>query len=514
MTAMRRSLLLMILLAAAVVPLTLLLQQAGRETAVPRWHQHLEQPSEEALGPCPRCGGEAELCTHLPVINVETGGQTIPGRPVREEGADTTSYQAGDHGETEILVSYSTVSEAGVWHHPDDEPTHTGTALFRYRGNSSRYFTKGSYRMRLVKDDGEQKRKQGLLGMPAGTDWALYGPFLDKTLLRNYMWMNLSAEVMGTWTPEVRFCELMLDGEYQGVYVLMEMIDVDANRLSLTEYRSGDPVCSYLVLIGSRSRLERSLDNFCYYTYQMEIGNDLRAEVLYPRTSSLSQQVLEYIQADFSEAERMLFSSDLVDGTGAWKSGINMDSFVNYYILMEFLAVNDMFGNSTYLYRDVRGKLSIGPVWDYNNVLNNFFHPMPERAFLLSQRGWYSRLMMDQEFVERVIRRYRELRRGVLSEEHLLAYEEAVEAWLGSAIGRNYTVWGYTFDPEQVSANEHRLPAAGSGDTLRDVNPDSYRQAVEWMLDYMVDRGRWMYENIETLRQYSHPSRFATQLLE
>ena len=293
---MRRSLLLMILLAAAVVPLTLLLQQAGRETAVPRWHQHLEQPSEEALGPCPRCGGEAELCTHLPVINVETGGQTIPGRPVREEGADTTSYQAGDHGETEILVSYSTVSEAGVWHHPDDEPTHTGTALFRYRGNSSRYFTKGSYRMRLVKDDGEQKRKQGLLGMPAGTDWALYGPFLDKTLLRNYMWMNLSAEVMGTWTPEVRFCELMLDGEYQGVYVLMEMIDVDANRLSLTEYRSGDPVCSYLVLIGSRSRLERSLDNFCYYTYQMEIGNDLRAEVLYPGASSLSQQVLEYIQ--------------------------------------------------------------------------------------------------------------------------------------------------------------------------------------------------------------------------
>lgn len=511
---MRRGLLIMILLAAAVVPLSLLLQQAGRETAAPRCHQHLTQPSEEELGPCPRCGGEETLCTHLPVINVETGGQTIPGRPIRNAADSITSYQTGDHGETEIVVSYSTVSEAGVWHHPDDEPTLTGTALFRFRGNSSRYFTKGSYRMRLVKDDGEQKRKQGLLGMPAGTDWALYGPFLDKTLLRNYMCMNLSAEVMGTWTPEVRFCELMLDGEYQGVYVLMEMIDVDANRLSLTEYRSGDPVCSYLVLIGSRSKLERSLDNFCYYTYQMEIGRDLRAEVLYPRTSSLSQQVLEYIQADFSEVERMLFSSDLVDGTSAWKSEINMDSFVNYYILMEFLAVNDMFGNSTYLYRDVRGKLSIGPVWDYNNVLDNFFHPMPARSFLLSQRGWYSRLMMDREFVERVIRRYRELRRGVLSEEHLLAYEKAVETWLGSAIARNYTVWGYTFDPEQVSAYERRFPAAGSGDTLQDVNPDSYRQAVEWMLDYMVNRGRWMDEHIETLRQYSHPSRFATQVLE
>ena len=170
---MRRGLLIMILLAAAVVPLSLLLQQAGRETAAPRYHQHLTQPSEEELGPCPRCGGEETLCTHLPVINVETGGQTIPGRPIRDAADSITSYQTGDHGEAEIVVSYSTVSEAGVWHHPDDEPTLTGTALFRFRGNSSRYFTKGSYRMRLVKDDGEQKRKQGLLGMPAGTDWAL-----------------------------------------------------------------------------------------------------------------------------------------------------------------------------------------------------------------------------------------------------------------------------------------------------------------------------------------------------
>ncbi len=48
---------------------------------------------------------------------------------------------------------------------------------------------------------------------------------------------------------------------------------------------------------------------------------------------------------------------------------------------------------------------------------------------------------------------------------------------------------------------------------MRDVNPSSYEEAVEWMMDYIVDRGRWMDEHIESLRQYCHPSRFANQML-
>ena len=54
---------------------------------------------------------------------------------------------------------------------------------------------------------------------------------------------------------------------------------------------------------------------------------------------------------------------------------------------------------------------------------------------MLSQRGWYAKLTQDREFVEQVISRYRQLRRGVLSEERLVAYEKEIEAWLGSAVG-------------------------------------------------------------------------------
>ena len=124
---------------------------------------------------------------------------------------------------------------------------------------------------------------------------------------------------------------------------------------------------------------------------------------------------------------------------------------MNYYLVMELLANNDTFSASTYLYRDVRGKLHIGPVWDFNNALDNFIVPMPRRGFLLSQRGWFAQLMADEDFVERVIARWRELRSGILSDGALDAYIDGTVAWLGSAVDRNFEVWGWSFDPDQLS---------------------------------------------------------------
>lgn len=512
MTAMRRGIIAMAGMAVCVLLLSVFFQDLGGQAGVLRYQQHREQPSEEALGPCGACGGAGTLCTHLPIIHIETGGQTIPGRPYEGPDGVTAGYYTGDFGEEEILVRFSTISEEGVWHHGDDAPTEEGTALFRYRGNSSRWFTKGNFRLRTVEeDDPLTARRLGLLGMKAGKEWALHGPFLDKTLMRNYMCMNLSAEVMGTWVPDTRFCEVILDGEYQGVYLLMETIGVEENRLDLREYEPGDPVLSYLVRIEPYTNPGKVLDNFSHYSYRMEPGRHL--ELLYPGVANQTRQVREYVQADYNEAERMLYSVEMLDGSGSWQQELDMESFVNYYILMEFFGINDTFGASTYFYRDARGKLAIGPVWDYNNAFDNFLRPISSQEFLLSQRGWYAKLTQDREFVEQVISRYRQLRRGVLSEERLVAYEKEIEAWLGNAVDRNFSVWGWTFDPEQLSSRERQRPDPATGETLQEANPSSYKEAVAWMMDYIIGRGRWMDEHIESLRQYCHPSRFANQML-
>ena len=480
-----------------------------------RYHQHLEQPDAAALGTCPVCGGKESLCTHLPLLSINTGGQKIPGSPIRDDTGATTGYETSADGAEEILVSIDIRDREGTYHHMKDDPDETLAALFRIRGNSSRGFSKKNYRINLVDaDHPEQNNPQPLLGMPEGTEWALHGPFLDKTLIRNYMWMNLSAQVMG-YAPNVRFCEVILDGQYQGLYVLMETIRMAPQRISLTKYEEGNPVFSYMVRLEPFYNEAKQIDNFTFYTMRMESGTGV--ELLYPGTDSQTAAVKKYVQQDFSFIERYLYSRPMARDPDSCWDYLDLDSFVDYYILQEFLAVSDSFSASTYFYKDVRGKLHIGPVWDYNNALNNFFHDLPETGYFLAQKGWFSQLMKSPRFVERVIRRYHALREDVLSYEYIRQYTDDVIRWLGSAIERNYEVWGYSFDPALLSPYERRTPSPHLSDqteTIETLNPHSFEEAVEWMLDYTYERGKWMDEYIETLRQYCHTSKNAGDMTD
>lgn len=475
-----------------------------------RYHQHLE--AAVPSGPC-TCDG-SELCTHLPIIRIDTDGQYIPGEIIFAENGETVlGYTTADDGSPEIAVTIETIEGEGQWHHASDEATYSSTALFRIRGNSSRNFPKKNYRIKLVTDEtGLKSNSLPLLGMGAENDWALHGPFLDKTLMRNYMWMNISAEIMG-YAPNVRFCEVILNGEYQGVYVLMETIKEDEYRVDLSDYEPGSAATSYILLMDAADE-GVLIENYTWYTQQLEFNEVARTgiQVIYPQEEYLSEDVVSFIQRDVSRLERGLYSSDMVIGKYGYSAEIDVGSFVDYYILQEFLANNDAFSRSTYFYRDVRGKLTLGPVWDYNNVLNNYFYDFSHSGFLLANRSWYGRMMTDETFVRRVIARYRELREGVLSDEYLVGYINDVVEYLGDAIERNDEVWGYSYNADLLGPNQRREP--DSNQTLEDVNPESHEQAVGWMTGYMLARGEWMDEHIEDLLQYCHPSKTASQAVE
>ena len=111
-----------------------------------------------------------------------------------------------------------------------------------------------------------------------------------------------------------------------------------------------------------------------------------------------------------------------------------------------------------------------------------------------------------------MIARYRQLREGILSDEYLLQYIDEVVAYLGPAIQRNDAVWGYGYDPDNLLVRQRR--EADPGETLEEVNPGSYEEALGWMAGYMLARGEWMDEHIEELLQYCHPSKTASQRVE
>lgn len=455
-----------------------------------RIHQHLDNKptviinSNDALG------------THLPIISIETGGQKIPGEPILDDKGSAISYTYGTNGESLINVDVSIFDNDNKNNYLSDKKTISSKALLRIRGNSSRTFDKKSFLLRFIDKEGNDSA-QSAMGMYEQDEWALHGPFLDKTLIRNYMWMNISAEIMG-YAPNVRFCQCYIDGEYQGLYLMMETISRSVGRVNINKYEQGDPETSYILKLDEIKNDEKSIESFTYYTLNTE--NNTGLSIVYPPKKNLVPELINYIEADISKFEKALYSYDFKDPQKGYRAYIDVDSFVDYYVLQEFLSNSDMCLRSTYLYKDVRGKLVMGPVWDYNNASNNYINMEFDGSGInYIDRTWYAMLMKDEYFVNKVVARYKQLRESFLSETYLLSYIDETTSYLGDEIDNNFMVWGYTFQREYQLPNLSKRPI--------ELNPTSYDEAIDELKDFIIARGDWMDRNIDLLYQYCHDSK-------
>ena len=411
----------------------------------PRYHQHLERP---AYTPCAD-HGEDLLCSYLPLVLIDTGGEAIPGVPIpdADSNIENNRFTTTADGSTLLRASVSVVDHAEGNNHPADTPTLQSVIDIRVRGNSSRYFDKHSYLVKTLTDDGAASRDVAMLGMDAFDEWALHGPYLDKTLIRNYMWYNLAGEIMD-YAPNVRFCEVLLNGVYQGLYVMTETVSSGADaRLKLTEPSKDTVQTSYALRLDRGSGSEvKNIETFSQYA----LRNLQDMDIVYPGTKWLTPERAAWIAQDFSDFEKSLYSYDYDTEPYAWWEQADMSSFVDYFILNEFTCNYDAGWFSTYIYRDVRGKYKMC-IWDFNSACDNYSHPVTEpQHFELQHNVWYYMLNRDEKFINAVIDRYRELRQGVLSDAYLNGYMDAVVEWLGPAVERNFSVWGYTLEKDMM----------------------------------------------------------------
>lgn len=469
--------------AAGVILLALVLLAAGwRSPLRQREQQHLTYNTEVEDT---NLSIDAEsFSSRLPVVTIETHGQTIPGKPKEGE-------HVRDIMDSFIQADIRILEEEGVLHTFDAPPSLECKADIRVRGNTSRAFDKVGYLLKLTDGQGNAE-KHKIMGMEAESTWVLHGPFLDKTLMRNYMWYNLSGIIM-EWAPDARYCEVFLNGEYQGVYVMTEHIDAAEGRIEVTEYKRNTPVSSYIICVDRENVNEVDyLHNFTKYTRRLE--NSM--EVKYPGSSKLTPEVMDYISRDFSRFEKAIYSFDYDSSRYGYEAYIDVDNFVDYFIINEVTQNTDAGIFSTYFYKDVAGKLKM-TVWDFNNCCDNFMEDQrPMKGYTMQTRPWYFMLMKDEKFVNRIIQRYRELRKGVLSDEAIRESIQQQQDYLGCAVERNYQVWGYSFGPE------HNLLR---GDEERIIG--SYEEAVSQYETRLISRMRWMDKHIEDLRFYAHESK-------
>lgn len=465
-------------------------------TVIHRYEQHKDAVKTENSGDF----SDGSLVTHLPIITINTNGKKIPGKGIIGPEMTIIDYEESDSGESKILVDINIYDNEEAQNSLENEPNFSAKALFNVRGNSSRAFDKSSYKIEFVDENNiENKKEYSIMGMAKGSEWALHAPFLDKTLLRNYMWMNISANVMG-YAPNVRYCECYVNGEYKGLFVMMETIVKSENRVNIENYDKNSRAISYMLKMDKMNISNKYLETFSSYTSHLDDGAGFT--ILYPKATDLTEDVKDIIEKEISDFERVLYSYDFKDTKKGYQNYIDVDSWVDFYILEEFLANNDMCSRSTYLYKDKGDKLKMGPVWDFNNVCDNYLavEYKPEGFFFAENRIWYDMLFKDEKFVKKVQKRYKELRKTYLSDEYLMNYIDGTIEYLDEAIVRNYEIWGYVFDREnQTEVFEYLRPI--------ERNPQNYEEAIEKYKKFLIERGKWLDENIDSLEQYCHSSK-------
>lgn len=461
-----------------------------------RIHQHLVDEWQNNVEQ-----STSKFQTHLPIIMLETNGQEVPGvlsieeiEKLQESGINYVSSS-----ET-IVADFSMIDSQNGANTLDNKKVVETSATIRYRGNSSRFFDKKSYAIHLIDEKGNEN-KQSLAGMASHNEWALNGPFLDRSLLRNYLCLNIAGEIMD-YAPNVRYCELFVNGEYKGVYLLMETISRGEGRLNISKPENNRDMTSFIVRWDREGKGDNELDNFTYYTYQSDVS---ALDVRYPGKNSITNGRLEYINKEINKIEKSLYSMDLYDDKNSYTELLDINEFAEYFVINEFFRNVDAGRFSTFYYKDIRGKIK-PVVWDFNNACDNYIdYIWDETGFSLQNAPWISRLLKDEKFVDAVINKYHTLRDSFLSDDYLLEYINQTDEWLEDAIVRNDELYGYVYDLNNYNGMNFLTPV--------ERNVESHEEAVEQLKSYIQKRGKWLDEHIDTLYQYCSESKNANEII-
>ncbi len=273
-----------------------------------------------------------------------------------------------------------------------------GRMRIRGRGNSTWGMPKKPYKIKL-------DEKASLLGMPKDKEWCLLANYSDKTLLRNITAMEVSRILDMAWTPRMRSVDVYLNDEYLGCYTLSEHKKVAAARVDI-DTDEGDV---YL-------EIEENQDEpRCFWT-------GMGVPIMFSDPDEPDDALFDSTVKYFEEFEAALQANDFTDPEKGYAAYIDVDSFVNYYIIQELVKnVDGNLRKSSFLTRSPGGKMVMYHVWDFDLALGNcdYFDAAVGcgyTGFFIKDYGswgrnwgWYPRLFSDPAFVDKVQARWKEV---------------------------------------------------------------------------------------------------------
>jgi len=370
------------------------------------------------------------------------------------------------------------------------------------RGSSSQMFDKKSYGFETW-DSTNEDLNAVIGGFPEEEDWILYAPYSDKSLIRNVLIYQLSNE-MGQYATKTAFYELEINQTYQGTYVFMEKIKRDKNRVDISKNKEDDISGGYIIKIdkptGDGDWYNESFAFDSQYTVEGVLGQFKNTIFLYeyPDADDISDLQKDYIQKYMYDFETALVSENFSSEEDGYQKYIDLDSFIDFFILNEVSKNPDGFRLSTFMHKDKGEKLKMGPIWDFNIAFGNvdycngastegwaykFNDICPNDTWLVP--FWWERFMEDPIFIKALKERWTSLRTDILSTNKILRDITMLQEYLetNNAIQNNFSKW--------LVLGKYIWPNAYVG--------NNYTDEINYLKDWSENRLEWLDNQINSL---------------
>lgn len=343
----------------------------------------------------------------------------------------------------------------------------TQTGTIRMRGNGSSEYPKMPYRIKF-------NEKQQVLDAPAkAKKWTLINNYGDKTLMRNLLAFEISKKMKMPYTPYGTLVDVMVNGEYKGVYQLCDQVQVHKGRVDITEMTPEDNegealTGGYLFEIDAYAREEKSW---------FRSGDGKTVTIHSPDDDVITPSQASYIESYFNTMER------------AWRQYLDLNTFIRHFLTGELAGSTDTYW-SVYLYKE-RGNDTtyVGPVWDFDLAFENDHrtYPINDKSDFVFRSGgscasgmkaFVSSIIDDAAVRQQMETVWRDVRHQGLDDQFLIQKADSLKNVLSVAQALNFVRWPILY--EQVQKEP--------------VIWGSYDEEVENVKRYIQDRFVWMDE--------------------
>ncbi|MBP3293973.1 MAG: CotH kinase family protein [Clostridia bacterium] len=386
-----------------------------------------------------------------------------------------------------------------------------GDMLIKLRGNSTAYQAKRPFRIKL-------DSKAALFGMEESKHWCLLANVYDRTNLRNKISYDFGMD-LGLATCESTFVNVIFNGEYYGMYQLTEAIRAEPGRVDIFNWEEeAEDVAKAIAKKEGLSKEDRDklednltknlewitsgkfgnytisdyvdtsdyditggylIENDFYYdeASKFTTKNDMKLQLQNPEYLRSNDDMMNYLKDYIQDMEDAIYSANRLNADGKhYSEYMDVPSFIDFWMVNEVFKNVELLYKSCYLYKDVGGLITWGPIWDMdwtsgNHVnlggnggkYNTWWHSESQ-----DREYWYRALYNDPWFVLQLYERWYEIQGNI--DKVMEQFDYWAEEIAGPAAIDN-TRWGYDW---------------------------TYTKEVETLRKWLIDRRDWMQKQMET----------------